>query len=190
MTCWPSFLAAIVAEGCFFSLFDPAGFVAYPGPARISIDCRLYNRLLLFLGVLFAREYFDLLPGSMCRVMTSRDFDIYWYYGPQVSAPAAIAFNFDGSRILTSRFSICSQPCALEVDSSRLMLSMVSPRVQFPDVFTRHAQLEIGGGVTTRRIAGGQIDQEGRKPFVPRAYFPSNNITFCSRVISLWLMIL
>jgi hypothetical protein len=33
---WPSFLVAALAEGCFFSLFDPEGLMALGGDAQLS----------------------------------------------------------------------------------------------------------------------------------------------------------
>jgi hypothetical protein len=48
--------------------------------------------------------------------------------GLHCSVPAAIARSRAGSSSATSRLSTDTQPCFLKRDSSRLMLSMVSPR--------------------------------------------------------------
>lgn len=53
---WPSFLAAAIAEGCFFSLFEPDALLALPPMAVYSIGffffwslCALASMLTFYL---------------------------------------------------------------------------------------------------------------------------------------------
>ena len=52
MVLWPSFLAAAMAEGCFFSLFEPDALSALPPMAVYSIGFFLFWALCAMASML------------------------------------------------------------------------------------------------------------------------------------------